>query len=89
MKVSRLTRGPSAPGTLCGSSCLCCPSIAASQGEERDTARIIFDVCDADKDGLVSRSDLELTLRKLFVKSEGSRAIFATYDKDGDGALEY
>mmetsp|Transcript_27763 Transcript_27763/g.69733 ORF Transcript_27763/g.69733 Transcript_27763/m.69733 type:complete len:729 (+) Transcript_27763:40-2226(+) len=56
---------------------------------EPDTAKIIFDACDADRDGLVSRSDLEATLRKLAGKHEGSRALFATFDKDGDGALEY
>mmetsp|Transcript_69800 Transcript_69800/g.214038 ORF Transcript_69800/g.214038 Transcript_69800/m.214038 type:complete len:748 (-) Transcript_69800:76-2319(-) len=64
------------------------PRHAAADSEAART-RVLFDACDADGDGLVSRADLEATLRRLAGRSEGSRAKFASFDKDGDGALAY
>jgi len=56
---------------------------------EEDRAKALFDACDADGDGRVTRADLEAALRKLAGRSEGSRAKFAACDKDGDGSLEF
>lgn len=49
----------------------------------------LFEACDADEDGALSRADIEATLHKLAGKHQGSRAFFAAADKNGNGVLEY
>lgn len=60
-----------------------------SDAAESAKARALFDACDDDGDGLMSRADLEASLRRLAGHGKGSRALLATYDGDGDGSLEY
>mmetsp|Transcript_37470 Transcript_37470/g.74309 ORF Transcript_37470/g.74309 Transcript_37470/m.74309 type:complete len:732 (-) Transcript_37470:138-2333(-) len=54
-----------------------------------EVIRQLVEACDADKDGAISRQDIETTLRRLSGKNQGSRAVFAAADTDGNGMLRY
>jgi len=54
-----------------------------------EVIRQLVEACDADKDGAISRQDIETTLRRLGGKNQGSRAVFAAADTDGTGLLKY
>jgi len=49
----------------------------------------LVEACDVDKDGAISRQDIETTLRRLCGKNQGSRAVFAVADTNGTGMLSY